>query len=57
MRNRNEDDNPESFLAVAGAILAVMVILIALAVGMVAASGADHSSRHRDAGSIGYSLW
>jgi hypothetical protein len=40
MRWRNERDNPESFLTVAGAILAAMVILIALAVALVAGAAA-----------------
>jgi hypothetical protein len=39
-RYRNEHDSPESFLTVAGAILAVPVILIALAVAVAVASGA-----------------
>jgi hypothetical protein len=38
--HRTEHDSPESFLAVAGTILAVPVILIALAVAVAVASGA-----------------
>jgi len=36
MRCRHEHDIPESFLTVAGAVLAALVILIALAVAVVA---------------------
>ena len=39
-RYRNERDNPGSFLAVAGAILTALVIIIALAVAVGVASGA-----------------
>jgi hypothetical protein len=39
LRRRNERDIPESFLTVAGAVLAALVILIALAV-VTGASGA-----------------
>jgi hypothetical protein len=37
LRFRNERDIPESFLTVAGAVLAVLVILIALAVAVAGA--------------------
>jgi hypothetical protein len=36
LRFRNEHEHPESFLTVAGAVLAALVILIALAVAVVA---------------------
>jgi hypothetical protein len=39
MRFRNDHDNPEAFLTVAGAILTALVILIALA-AVAVASGA-----------------
>ena len=35
LMHRNEHDNPESFLTVAGAILTALVILIALALVIV----------------------
>jgi hypothetical protein len=40
LRFRNKCDNPEAFLTVAGAILTALVILIALAVAVMVASGA-----------------
>jgi hypothetical protein len=39
--HRYDHEKPESFLAVAGTILAVPVILIALAVAVAVASGAN----------------
>ena len=40
LRRRNEYDDPQSLLTVAGAILAALVIIIALAVAVAVASDA-----------------
>jgi hypothetical protein len=41
LRYRNQHDIPESFLTVAGAILAALVILVALAVAVAVAGAAQ----------------